>query len=73
MPQEGTPTRRYNLALPGDLYDELQKLAEKNGTSIVEMLRRFIRLGLLAARLQEDPNSALLIRDGDTETRVLLL
>ena len=73
MAQEGTSTRRYNLVLPEELYDEVRRLAEKNNTTVVELLRKFIRLGLLAAKIQNDPHSALLIRDGETETKVLFL
>jgi hypothetical protein len=73
MAQEGTSTRRYNLVLPEELYDEVRHLAKKNNTTVVELLRKFIKLGLLAVRIQDDPSSALLIRDGETETKVFLL
>lgn len=40
--------KRYNLALPQDMFDALQAEADTRSTSIVELLRQFIRLGLLA-------------------------
>jgi hypothetical protein len=37
------------------------------------MLRRFIRLGLLATQIQERPDAALIFREGDREREILLL
>ena len=65
--------KRYLLTLPADLFQEVQDLADRQQTNVAELLRRFTRLGLLAARLQETPGAALIIREGDTEQRVLLL
>ncbi len=65
--------KRYNLVLPEDLYDEVRRQAEEHGTTVVELLRKFIRLGLLAMDVQKDPKSALIIREGDTEKELILL
>jgi len=65
--------KRYNLALPEDLYDEVQSLADRQQTTVVEVLRRFIRLGLLATEVQDRTGTALIIRDGDREREILLL
>ncbi|MGH2588176.1 MAG: Clp protease N-terminal domain-containing protein, partial [Dehalococcoidia bacterium] len=51
--------RRYSLVLPEDLFEEVERLAERQQTSVVELLRRFTRLGLLATQLQERPDAAL--------------
>ena len=45
---------------------------ERQHTSVVELLRRFTRLGLLATQLQERPDAALIIREGGTERQILL-
>jgi hypothetical protein len=71
MANKSDGLKRYNLALPETLFDELQKLAERRHTTVVELLRRFIKLGLLAIELEETPDAALLIREGDTEREVL--
>lgn len=65
--------KRYNLVLPEDLYNEVRRQADEHGTTVVELIRKFIKLGLLAMDVQEDPESALIIREGDTEREVILL
>jgi ATP-dependent Clp protease ATP-binding subunit ClpC len=65
--------RRYNLVLPDELYEELQQLADRQHTTVVEILRRFVKLGLLATKISESPGSALIIREGDREREILLL
>lgn len=65
--------KRYNLALPEELYDQVQALAERQQTTVVEVLRRFIKLGLLATEIQERRDAALIIREGDREREILLL
>jgi ATP-dependent Clp protease ATP-binding subunit ClpA len=65
--------RRYSLVMPDDLFAAVERLAERQQTTVVELLRRFTRLGLLAAELQERPDAALIIREGGTERQLLLL
>jgi hypothetical protein len=65
--------RRYSLVLPEELYCEVEQLARERHTSVVELLRRFIKLGLLAVQIENSPGKALLIREGDKERQLLLL
>jgi len=65
--------KRYNLNLPEDLFNELQGLADERQTTVVEILRRFIRLGLLAIQVEETPGSELLIKEGEVIKRIILL
>jgi hypothetical protein len=65
--------KRYNLVLPEELYNEVQALAERRGTTVVEVFRRFIRLGLLIAKAEEAPDMELILRKGDKEQQLLLL
>ena len=65
--------RRYSLVLPLELFDEVQKLADSRHTTVVEILRKFIKLGLLAIQIEETPDATLLIREGDTEREIILL
>jgi ATP-dependent Clp protease ATP-binding subunit ClpA len=65
--------RRYSLVLPDDLFRDVEALAERQHTTVVELLRRFTRLGLIASQLQERPDAALIIREGGTERQLLLL
>jgi hypothetical protein len=68
-----TKTKRYNLVMPEELFDELELVADSRGTTVVDLLRRFVKLGLLAVKLEEKQDSALLIREGDTERVIVLL
>ena len=65
--------KRYNLALPRELFEQVEELAELNQTTVVEVLRRFIKLGLVASRIEQTPDAALLIREGSTEREIILL
>ncbi|HEV8634926.1 MAG TPA: Clp protease N-terminal domain-containing protein [Chloroflexota bacterium] len=65
--------KRYNVVLPEELFRDLQELADRRHTSVVELMRRFLRLGLLVTRVSETPGSAVIIREGDTERQILLL
>jgi hypothetical protein len=68
-----TKTKRYNLVLPEELYDEVHGLADRRHTTVVELIRRFIKLGLLVAKAEEAPNTAFVIREGDKEQQLVLL
>ena len=72
MPLE-TGTRRYTLVFPEELFGQVEQLATAEHTTVVELLRRFTKLGLLATEVQRTPGAALLIRDGDGDRQSLLL
>jgi hypothetical protein len=65
--------RRYSLVLPSDLFEEVEQLAARQRTSVVELLRRFTRLGLVATQIQDRPGAALLIRENGAEREIMLL
>ncbi len=65
--------KRYNLVLPMDLFNAIQQIADEEQTTVVEMLRRFIKLGLIAIDIARDPNSKLIIREGNRDQEILLL
>ncbi len=71
--EKTTGLKRYNLTLPDELFKELQQVADKRHTTVVDLLRRFIKLGLIATNLEDTPDAALIIREGDTEREVILL
>jgi hypothetical protein len=70
--KEDTKLYRYNLALPTDLFEELKEAADTRGMTVVEVLRKFIKLGLLVLDTQDKPGSALIIREGDAERQILI-
>jgi len=65
--------KRYSLVLPEDLFTAIQALADQRQTTVVDLIRRFIKLGLIAAKIEDTPGAALIIRDGDTERQIILL
>lgn len=65
--------KRYNLVLPSPLFEEVQTLANEQNTSVLELLKRFIKIGLLVAKLSQSPNTAVIIREGDKEREVLFM
>lgn len=65
--------KRYNLALPEDLFREVEELAGREHTTVLEVLRRSVKLGVLAARIQETPDAAIIIREGTIERQLVLL
>lgn len=73
MSEKATAVKRYNLVLPEELFNEVQRIADERQTSVVDILRRFIKLGLLADRIEKSPDSALLIREGNIERQIILV
>lgn len=66
-------TKRYVLVLPQELYDEVEAIANREQVAVVTLLRKFIKLGLIAINLEDDPNSSLVIREDGTEREIILL
>ena len=64
--------KRYNMVLPEPLYLELQEAANDRDITVVELLRRFIKLGLMINNVSKNPGAAFLIRNGDSEREIVL-
>ena len=73
MNQSKKTIKRYSLALPEELFNELQRVADEKQTSIVEVLRKYIKVGLLLESIENSPDSTLLIREGGTERQIILI
>jgi ATP-dependent Clp protease ATP-binding subunit ClpA len=65
--------KRYQLVVPSDLFDAVQRIAAREEATVIEVLRRFIRLGLLVTEMQQRPGAALIVRDEDGERQLLLV
>ncbi|MBI4304811.1 MAG: ATP-dependent Clp protease ATP-binding subunit [Chloroflexi bacterium] len=65
--------KRYNLALPENLFREVEQLAEREHMTVLEVLRRSVKLGLLIAEVQQTPGASFIIREGKTERQLVLL
>lgn len=66
-------TKRYNLVIPEDLFDKVRQVAEEEQTTVVEIFKRFTKLGLLATEIQKNPDAALIVKEGDQEKQLLIL
>lgn len=66
-------TKRYSLVLPQELYDEVEAIADRQHSSVVEIIRRFIRLGLIANEISKRDNSKLIIREDGVDREILLV
>jgi len=63
---------RYNLELPTKTYKSLQKIAETEGTTVAELLRKATKLLLFVQSIKEDPSARLLIeRKGEVQEIVV--
>ena len=51
----------------------MQSLADAEQTTIVDLMRRFTKLGLLVMETQKTPGASIIIRQGDAEQRVVVL
>jgi hypothetical protein len=64
--------KRYNLVLPEELFDAVQQMADEKDTTVVELIRKFLRLGLVIADAEKDDLATLYIREGDQEKQIHL-
>ncbi|MBZ0302929.1 MAG: hypothetical protein K8J31_24500 [Anaerolineae bacterium] len=73
MATNGSNLKRYNLGLPKDVYEELRRVADQRQTTVLAILRSFIKLGLLAIEIENTPDATLLIREDGKEREIMLL
>jgi hypothetical protein len=66
-------SKRYNLVLPNNLFEEVQALAEKEDTSVLDLLKRLIRIGVVIDKLSQSPDTTLIVREGDRERELMFL
>jgi hypothetical protein len=51
----------------------VERLAQRQNTTVVEVLRRFVKLGLYVTAVQESPDGAVLVRQDGREREIVLL
>lgn len=64
--------KRLNLALPEPLYEKLASLANERDVTVTELLRAFIKLGLVIIEF-EDKEQGLYMKEEDTYQKVILI
>jgi len=73
MKSSNDALKRYNLVLPMVLFDQLQQAADERHVTVVELLRKFVKLGLMAIQVEGNPSAALFIREGNTERQIVII
>jgi hypothetical protein len=65
--------KKYQIVVPESLFEEIEKIADSRQTTVIDIIRRFLKLGLLTARIENTANAGLFIREGDSEREIILL
>jgi hypothetical protein len=65
--------KRHNLVLSPELHRKLQTVAERQGTSVTELIKTCLKVGLLALEVDSTPGSELLIRENGVDRRILIV
>lgn len=65
--------KRYHLAIPEELFEKVQTVADAKGITVVELLRKFIQLGLIVAKLNPEEGETLLIQEGEKVREITFL
>lgn len=64
---------RYNLALPDETYEELQRLAGERGDSVKGVIMQFLRLGFYVEEVREEGGTVVTRTADGAEREVVLL
>lgn len=64
--------KRYNLALPEEMFNDVTELAKQENTTFLEVIKRFIKFGLRMYKAQKQ-GSKLIIRTGDVDKEIVIL
>lgn len=56
---------RYNLSLPSPLMESLQKMADDECTTVLEIIRKFIKLGIILIESQKNGGKVILEQGGE--------
>jgi hypothetical protein len=63
--------KRYNLAIPESLFEQVQEFATQDHITVALLLRKYIKWGLVIDLRLRNPNAVLIIREGDRDTELL--
>lgn len=57
--------RRYSLMMDESTFTEIEDVAYKLDTNMVDVIKRFLRLALLIYKYQQDPDVTVMIQKKD--------
>ena len=64
---------RYTLRIPTGVHEELEALADELNLSRTELIRKFIKLGMMAVKLDQEENSGIYIEKNGEMHKLWLL
>ncbi|MDY7076986.1 MAG: hypothetical protein SXV54_08685 [Chloroflexota bacterium] len=65
-------TTGYHMSIPTETYRNLKKMAEQEGTTIADLLRRAIKWLMFVRTIKLDPDARLLVEQGG-ETKEIII
>ncbi len=68
-----TAGKRFQIFVPQELEKEMESISVRKGTTIPDLIRKFIKLGLLVDKIESTPEATLLVRERDKERELILL
>ena len=63
---------RYNLEISTENYRHLKKVAEQEGTTVADLMRRATKLLLFILSIKQDPDARLMVKRGDELQEIVL-
>lgn len=63
--------KRYNLVIPVELYNQLSEIAGRDGASVIDVMRRFIKVGLYIDAVSHTKGAKVIIREGKSEREIV--
>ena len=63
---------RYNLEISTEDYRHLKKVAEQEGTTVADLMRRATKLLLFVLNMKQDPDARLMVKRGDELQEIIL-
>ncbi len=73
VPKENREYKRYNLILPAEVYADIKAIAEKRHTTVLEILRKFIKLGFIVDAAEDFPGAEIIVREEGSADKKLIL
>lgn len=65
------PVKRYNLAMPEDLFNRLEDIANEKQVTLAELIRVFLKIGLVLVELQDSDKVSIVVRDKKRERELI--
>lgn len=65
--------KRYNLVMPDDMARRVEQIARTEKITLVDFLRRCIKIGIIVYELSKTDDSAVLLKRGSITERIYFL